>query len=100
MINRIVRYADGWLPIALSQGEDQLAEQITTLREKTQMAGKERPDVTVFSAPKDPGSITKMEEIGVDRLVWGLTPAPADVVLPEIQAYGKVLAAYNSGNGE
>ncbi|MFN0146691.1 MAG: LLM class F420-dependent oxidoreductase [Dehalococcoidia bacterium] len=92
-LKRVIDYADGWMPIAFA-GFDGLKPRIAELTEMAAKAGRPKPEVSVFGAPLDAASIGRAAEIGIDRIVWGLDSAPADKVLPVIEAYGKAAAAH------
>ena len=47
--------------------------------------------VTVFAALADPGRLSRYQDRGVQRTVFALPAAPADVVLPLLDRYTEVM---------
>ncbi|MEA3020929.1 MAG: hypothetical protein QOI47_2453 [Actinomycetota bacterium] len=90
MFQAIVDYADGWMPI----GGRGLTENLPKLRQVAEESGRD-PDelrITVFGAQADPGKIEHYGELGVERVVLWLPPAPADQVLPILDKYTDLIA--------
>ncbi len=90
-LQRVVEFADGWMPIGSRGGTERLAGRITELQQMAKAAGRERIPVTTFGAAPDPQAITKLGEIGVDRVLFGLRSAPAEEVLPALKQYAEVV---------
>jgi probable F420-dependent oxidoreductase len=74
----VAAWADGWMPhppevyhAAGERGYD-LAEAIVQLREAAAAAGRGRPTVTIFGAPRHPEAIASMGEAGVDNCLFTL----------------------------
>jgi probable F420-dependent oxidoreductase len=91
MFQAIVEYADGWIPI----GGRGLTENLPKLRAVAEEAGRDPASIgiSVFGAAPDPGKIEHYGELGVDRVVLWLPPAPADVVLPILDKYVDLIPA-------
>jgi probable F420-dependent oxidoreductase len=92
-LQRVVNYADGWMPIGFG-GIPAIAAQVVELRKLATAAGKPMPEVTIFGAPFDVDAIGKGAEAGIDRIVWGLDSAPATQILPLLEKFGKAAAAH------
>jgi probable F420-dependent oxidoreductase len=81
-IDRVIRYADGWMPMMLSAAE--LKPHIDELHEKAAAAGKPVPEVVTFGGlpAQDPGrgeaTIREFEAAGVTRFVLGGRYADGD----------------------
>jgi len=90
-LERVVRYCDGWLPISLRAGD--LKKEIGELRETAKKAGRDPKSisVSVFWAPADRAKIDEYEEIGVERAILALPPAPRDKVLPILDSHAKLI---------
>jgi probable F420-dependent oxidoreductase len=74
----VLAWADGWLPWP-PDGFD-LAETIARLRSDAQAAGRSRPVVVIFNAPRDARILAGYEAAGVDTALLDLTTdEPADV---------------------
>jgi probable F420-dependent oxidoreductase len=89
MFQAIVEYADGWMPI----GGRGLTQNLPKLRQVAEEAGRDPEEIriSVFGSAPDPGKIEHFGELGVDRVVLWLPPAPADVVLPILDKYVDLL---------
>jgi probable F420-dependent oxidoreductase len=92
-LNRVVSYADGWMPIGFG-GIPAIAPQVVELRKLASAAGKPMPEVTIFGAPFDIDAIGQAAAAGIDRIVWGLDSSPAAQILPLLEKFGKAAAAH------
>jgi probable F420-dependent oxidoreductase len=90
-LERVVRYCDGWMPISLRAGD--LRKEIAELRETAKKAGRDPKSISisVFWAPADRAKIDEYEEIGVERAILALPPAPRDKVLPILDSHAKLV---------
>jgi probable F420-dependent oxidoreductase len=90
-LERVVRYCDGWLPISLRAGD--LKKEIGELREAAKRAGRDPKSISisVFWAPPDRAQIDAYEEMGVERSILALPPAPRDKVLPILDGHAKLV---------
>jgi probable F420-dependent oxidoreductase len=89
-IERVVEYADGWMPIAGMPGfEERLAQLDALCREK----GRDRKsiDVTAFAAPTDKGQLEKLKAQGVNRVIALLPTLPEDQSLKVLDGYADLL---------
>jgi probable F420-dependent oxidoreductase len=76
VLDRVLRYGDGWFP----NSRDGLAARIAELRRRGAEAGREHVPVTYFGAPPEAGVVRELEEAGVDRVLFMLPSAPPDDV--------------------
>ena len=83
-LKRVARYGDGWMPIDGRNRED-FAPAIAELNELAAEAGRGPMTVSLFGVGSDPARIEKHARAGVDRIVFLVPPAPADVVLPTLE---------------
>lgn len=85
----IAEYADGWIPI----GGRGLTENLPKLKAAFEAAGRDPESVriTVFGAQPDAGKLDHYRELGVERVVFWLPPAPSDTVLPILDKYQDLL---------
>jgi probable F420-dependent oxidoreductase len=89
VFRHVIEWADGWMPI----GGGGLTTTIPQLRQAAEDAGRD-PDtiaIIVFAAQPDAGKFDHYRELGVARTVLGLPPGPADVVLPLLDGWAKLL---------
>jgi probable F420-dependent oxidoreductase len=86
-LDRVVAYCDGWLPIAVRAG-DLLAE-IEDLRRRAAAAGRDPGtiSVSIYGAPGNRDLVARYRDAGVERVIFGLPSAGADVVLPLLDRY-------------
>jgi probable F420-dependent oxidoreductase len=86
-IERVLRYADGWIPSPGLAGRD-LVPGVLALREAAVAAGRPRPSVTVFGAdPDDAAQLQAYAGAGIDRILLRLPVAPASEVLPVVERF-------------
>ena len=86
----IVEYCDGWMPI---HGRTDPLEKLPLLRQMCEQAGRD-PDsisISVFGVPPDRETIDKLADAGVQRAVFGLPPAPRNVVEPLLDRYAELI---------
>lgn len=86
----LAEYADGWIPI----GGSGLAEAIPRCREAVAAAGRDPAalEIVPFGSIPDPGKLDHFERIGVTEVVLRVPSAPAEVVLPILDAHAAVVA--------
>ena len=92
--DRVIEYCDGWMPISgrRSPGPS-LGEKIAILRRQAEEAERDPASisVTIFGARPDGDMVTRMEQAGVDRVVFGLPSANRDTVVPLMDEYAKLM---------
>lgn len=89
-LDRIVRYADEWLPIP-GRGALPFSDRIKELQDKAAAAGRGPIPVGVFAAPADAAKLTAYAEMGVNRCLLSLPTATADIVLPLLDQYRELM---------
>ena len=90
VLDRVLRYGDGWFP----NREARLAERIAELQERAAAAGRGHIPVTYFGAPVEEGAIERLAGAGVDRIVFYLpSAAPGEVEATADRVAGLVAAA-------
>jgi probable F420-dependent oxidoreductase len=90
-LRRIVDYCDGWMPIAPVARD--LESGIRELRGLAEKAGRDPRSISVsaFFAPADESLLATWAELGVERAIFPLPPAPRDEVLPIVDRYAKLI---------
>jgi probable F420-dependent oxidoreductase len=90
ILERIVRYGDGWMPLTWL-GEP-IAEHSRLLRSMAADAGRDPRtlSVSVFGASDDGKTLDEYESAGADRVLFFIPPGDAAQVLPALDAYAKV----------
>src|SRR3954453_17059225 len=69
VVDRVLRYGDGWFPNSRDPAGDRLGERIAELRRRGEEAGRGRIPVTAFGVPIDAGAVAEYERAGVDRVL-------------------------------
>jgi len=88
-IERIVEYADGWLPILAPDFDERLA-QLNQLCEE-QGRNPAEIEITVFGNAENPEVLAELAEKGVNRLVLGLPTVGEDQALKVMDGYTQTL---------
>ncbi|MXY35428.1 MAG: LLM class F420-dependent oxidoreductase [Dehalococcoidia bacterium] len=83
-LKRVARYGDGWMPID-GRNRDDFAPAIAELNDLAAEQGRGPMTVSLFGSGPNPARIEKHAKAGVDRIVFLVPPAPADVVLPVVE---------------
>jgi probable F420-dependent oxidoreductase len=73
VLDRVLAYGDGWMPLATRDGDDRLLRRVEELRSRAAAAAR-RVEVTVHFAPVRPARLERYVEAGIDRCVF-FTPA-------------------------
>jgi len=74
VLDRVLRYGDGWFP----NTRERLAERIAELRRRGEEAGRGRIPVTHFGTPIDAAVVEELDAAGVDRVLFMLPSTGAD----------------------
>jgi probable F420-dependent oxidoreductase len=83
VLDRVVEYGDGWMPI-LGKSVEALAARMAELRERGEAAGRGRLPVTVYAVPPDEAVIEELAAAGADRILLQLPTMPRDESLLEL----------------
>jgi probable F420-dependent oxidoreductase len=99
VLDRIVAYADGWIPYRdstdqvtdrvsgdIEEFEPELARRIGALQEKAAAAGRGRIPVTLFNPCPHRAALERYEQIGIERLVFWLPTESSAVALRTLDA--------------
>jgi probable F420-dependent oxidoreductase len=88
ILERVVRYADGWMP---NRGD--VVERIPELQRMAKDAGRGPIPVTYY--PKaNAEEIERLARAGVDRCIWYVSPDGRDAALEKLDALGKMIAPF------
>lgn len=92
VLDRVLEYGDGWLPLA--RDLDRLAGRVAELQRRAAEAGRGAIPVTFFGARAEEAFVERLAAAGVSRILFHLPPAGRDEVLPRIRRYGDLAARY------
>ena len=92
--DRIVEYCDGWMPIG-GRGSSRvsLGEKIALLKRQAEEGGRdpESLNITSFGIRPDPELIARLQEAGVDRVIFTLPSQEKEEVTPLIDECAKLI---------
>lgn len=88
ILERVVRYADGWMP---NRGD--VLVRVDELQRMARAAGREPIPVTYY--PKATAEdIERCAKAGIDRLIWYVPPDGRDAALRRLEELGKLVGPY------
>ncbi|MGI8331120.1 LLM class F420-dependent oxidoreductase [Actinomadura scrupuli] len=82
-LDRVLDYGDGWMPV-YQRDVAELGAQIAELRRRGAERGREHIPVTIYMAPPRPDVVTRLAEIGVDEILFGLPTEPEAAALKRL----------------
>ena len=91
---RAIRYGDGWIPVA--RGD--LSDVLPKFRQMAQEAGRDPKsmEITLFGLAEDADRLKRLAEMGVARVVPMFPPQKADMVLPIIDRWTRLMRQVNA----
>ena len=90
ILERVVRYADGWTP---NRGE--VIERIPELREMAKAAGRGHIPVSYYPKP-GAEEIERLARAGVERCIYYVPPDGRDAALSKLEELGRMIRPYVS----
>ena len=88
ILERVVRYADGWMP---NRGD--VVERIPELQRLANAAGRGPIPVTYYSRASAE-EIERLAKAGVERLIWYVPPDGRDAALKKLDELGAMIRPY------
>ena len=92
--DRVIEFCDGWVPIVRSSGQESaLADQTAELRRRAEAAGRDPASlsVSIFWGSPSRDAIERIEQAGVDRVIFRLPSAGRETVLPLLDEYAALI---------
>ncbi len=91
VLQRVVDYCDGWMPIGIRAPN--MVEDIKALRLRAERAGRDPQSIliSVFGAPADENILQQYREAGVERVSFGLPSAERDKVRRLLDGYAELV---------
>src|SRR5262249_35221133 len=93
VFDRVLGYADGWLPNYEQDAVGTLAERIADLRGRAAELGRDHIPVRYFGADRDRGALERLTEAGVDEIQFYLEPAAADEAERQLDEVADLVAS-------
>ncbi|WP_369228605.1 LLM class F420-dependent oxidoreductase (plasmid) [Streptomyces sp. R39] len=90
VIDRVLEYGDGWVPI-LAKSVESIAKRISQLRTKAIEVGRGYIPVTVYGVPPDARVLNDLAEAGVDRALIQLPTAPYDDSIRQLDQFAELM---------
>jgi probable F420-dependent oxidoreductase len=89
-IERVVEFADGWMPIAGAPGFEERLAQLDALCAQT---GRDRKsiDVSVFAAPTGKADVERLQRLGVNRVIAVLPTLAESESLRVLDGYAELV---------
>ncbi len=88
ILERVVRYADGWMP---NRGD--VIERIPELQEMARAAGREPIPVSFYPRPVA-AEIERLKTAGVERCIYYVPPDGRDQALSKLEELGRMIQPY------
>jgi probable F420-dependent oxidoreductase len=90
---RALAYGDGWIPHASRPEYGDVSNFLPQFRQMAAEAGRNLEDVpvTIWGSKPDADHVRRLADMGVSRVVVSLDSAPADSVLPVLDAWARVI---------
>jgi probable F420-dependent oxidoreductase len=94
-LKRVVRYGDGWIPIA-GRDDTDFVGQSRTLRESATATGRDGAalQITICAAPRDQRALERFAEGGIDRVLFALPSEPTDAVSSRLDKLQQLAAPF------
>ena len=92
---RAVRYGNGWMPHRVRQHYADVAALVPQFRAMLAEAGRSEGDcpVTIWGVREDRDALLADRDLGIERVVLSLEAAKADVILPQLDRWAKLVEA-------
>src|SRR5262249_46656488 len=88
ILERVVRYADGWMP-----NRGAVLERIPDLQRIAKEAGRGPIPVSYYPRPTAE-EIERCAKAGVDRCIWYVPPDGRDAALEKLEGLGALISPY------
>ena len=95
VLERVLDYGDGWMPIARGGDPDVFAGRIAKLRRLAAERGRPPVPVTIFGVQPRLEAVERAAELGVERCLFGLPAGRADHVLPVLDELARLAGQFS-----
>lgn len=92
-LKRVVRYGDGWMPVAAYDPNDltDFKQRVATLNQLAADAGREPIPVTVVGMPPKLDVLKRYEDAGVERVLFWLDSGTREEIVPILEGYANLI---------
>ena len=97
VLERVVAFADAWMPNWGLQTNEELIARIEELQRLAAEAGRDPIPVTVYAPRSKPEVLEPLAEAGVERAVLWVPPATRDEVAPRIERFANLARGLRQG---
>jgi len=96
-LKRVVRYGDGWMPVAAYNPNDLTAfkQRIARLNQMAADAGRDPIPVTVVGTPPKLNVLKRYEDTGVECILFWLDSASEDEIIPVLENYADLIRHFD-----
>jgi alkanesulfonate monooxygenase SsuD/methylene tetrahydromethanopterin reductase-like flavin-dependent oxidoreductase (luciferase family) len=96
-LKRVVRYGDGWMPLAGYDPDDLSAfkDRISDLNRLAADAGRDPLPVTVVGVPPELDVLKRYEDAGVERMLFWRDSISKEELLPVLESYAKLIRHFD-----
>jgi probable F420-dependent oxidoreductase len=98
VLERVVAFADGWMPNWGLQTHEELFARMEELRRLASEAGRDPIPVTVYAARAKREVLLELAEAGAERVVLWMPPAPRDEVAPRMERLANLARELSGGS--
>jgi alkanesulfonate monooxygenase SsuD/methylene tetrahydromethanopterin reductase-like flavin-dependent oxidoreductase (luciferase family) len=93
-LNRVVNYCDGWIPVGAAVQD--LKESLKDMRARAEKAGRNSKElsISIFMGPDKEEALRQYQELGIERVVFGVPSEGKDKVLPLLDKYATVVPKF------
>lgn len=92
-LDRVIDYADGWLPIDGGMGPDALGPLFAEFERRVATSGRARGSlsISVYGVPQNAEALEKYRALGVTRVMFRLRSEAREAVLPKLDRLAQLL---------
>ena len=88
--DRVLEYADAWMPVVGRMGSA-FSDKMATLQRRAKEVGRGPIPVSAFMVKPDRAVLDPLQAAGVERAIFGVPSETSDKVLPLLDAYAKLI---------
>jgi probable F420-dependent oxidoreductase len=96
-LKRVVRYGDGWMPVAVYEPHDLTVfkQRVATLNQLAADAGRDPIPVTIMGMLPELDVLKRYEDAGVERILFWLLSDVKEKILPILENYADLIRRFD-----